>query len=627
MMFAKSARLFNAKLTLKIFAALAIIAASSTVGLSIWQPAWAWTAAVATLVLIGLLLVRGQQRQDVGNDEQKINAIAYQAITEATSEMEQELGDSIGSVSEQTDRTVERLVELANNIADISQTSAEVAELGRIAEENVESTRDISQSVKQATDGIARETERSAQAANEAVARTKKAGQVVNNMRTATEAIGGVTKLISDIARRTNLLALNATIEAARAGKAGKGFAVVANDVKGLANQTADATQQISEQLGRINQCVEQTITAIGDVVSAMDNIDEAVHAVGQSVHSQRDAAAQIDQQSATALDASKVLVQRINGISSSSHDAADLSHEVSAGAEETHRLVANLGDGLILALRRTNAAERRQAERMPCEFDVELRLATGQTIQSHTRDLSSGGTSVALMNDFRPHSQLVEVVFGKGEPIHGSLLFCSQRAMHIQFNASKDEKFDIIEQLLADTRADDARYIEAVKSAAKELEGKLDNAVVNGAITEEDLFDTDYRLVKGSDPRQFMTKFTELTDELFPSVQERMLSFSDRVVFCAAMDRNAYLPTHNLKFSHPQKPDDPVWNAANSRNRRKFDDRAGISGARTRTGHLLQTYDRDMGGGKIVTLKEVDAPINVRQRHWGCLRLAYRLR
>ena len=91
--------------------------------------------------------------------------------------------------------------------------------------------------------------------------------------------------------------------------------------------------------------------------------------------------------------------------------------------------------------------------------------------------------------------------------------------------------------------------------------------------------------------------------------------------------DRNAYLPTHNHVFAEPQRPGEPVWNAANCRNRRKFDDRAGLAAARNTKPVLLQSYQRDMGDGRLVMLKEVDAPVMVRGRHWGCLRLAYKLR
>ena len=78
------------------------------------------------------------------------------------------------------------------------------------------------------------------------------------------------------------------------------------------------------------------------------------------------------------------------------------------------------------------------------------------------------------------------------------------------------------------------------------------------------------------------------------------------------------------MKFSAPQGHD-PVWNAANCRNRRIFSDRVGLKSGQSRAPFLLQVYRRDMGGGAYVTMKDISAPIRVRGRHWGGLRIGYR--
>ena len=168
-----------------------------------------------------------------------------------------------------------------------------------------------------------------------------------------------------------------------------------------------------------------------------------------------------------------------------------------------------------------------------------------------------------------------------------------------------------------------DTPFIEAVQSGAAQLSAALEQAVADGRISMADLFDEKYQPVPGSNPAQVMTRFVALTDELFPPVQESLLAFDSKVVFCAAVDRNGYLPTHNLKFSQPQGHD-PLWNAANARNRRVFNDRTGLAAGRNERRFLLQTYRRDMGGGKRVLMKDLSAPITVQGRHWGGLRLAY---
>lgn len=177
---------------------------------------------------------------------------------------------------------------------------------------------------------------------------------------------------------------------------------------------------------------------------------------------------------------------------------------------------------------------------------------------------------------------------------------------------------------LAAGAETEDAPMIRAVQQGAAEIAALLEAAVERGETTLEDLLDDRYTPIPGSNPAQHLARFTELTDRLFPAVQERLLGLDPRVVFCAAVDRNGYLPTHNRTFSHRQG-NDPVWNAAHCRNRRIFNDRTGLAAGRNTRPHLLQTYRRDMGGGQFVMMKDASAPITVRGRHWGGLRLAYR--
>ncbi len=170
-----------------------------------------------------------------------------------------------------------------------------------------------------------------------------------------------------------------------------------------------------------------------------------------------------------------------------------------------------------------------------------------------------------------------------------------------------------------------DGPFITKVKQVAAEISAVFEKAVAAGRITEAALFDRDYKPIPGSNPEQLMAGCVKLTDEVLPPIQEPLLDFDEKVVFCAAVDTNGFLPTHNLKFGQPQG-DDPVWNAANCRNRRLFNDRVGLAAGQNTEPFLLQTYRRDMGGGNFVMMKDVSAPIMVRGKHWGGLRLAYKV-
>lgn len=170
----------------------------------------------------------------------------------------------------------------------------------------------------------------------------------------------------------------------------------------------------------------------------------------------------------------------------------------------------------------------------------------------------------------------------------------------------------------------EDTPYIDKAIEIAGQISALFEHAVARGEIRFDDLFSTHYQEIPGTQPQQHLARCTPLTDRLLPPLQEAALTFTPKVVFCATVDRNGYLPTHNKKFSQPQGKD-PLWNAANCRNRRIFNDRTGLAAGRNTQRFLLQTYRRDMGGGKFVIMKDVSAPIFVRGRHWGGVRLAYR--
>lgn len=171
----------------------------------------------------------------------------------------------------------------------------------------------------------------------------------------------------------------------------------------------------------------------------------------------------------------------------------------------------------------------------------------------------------------------------------------------------------------------EDTPYIRAAQRAAGQISQMLDDALRTGAISVADLFDADYEPVAGSSPAQHSTRFVPLAERLFPQVQEPLLGFTSKVVYCIAADRNGYIACHNQKYNQPQRSGDLVWNTANCRNRRIFNDRTGLASGRNTRPFLLQTYRRDMGGGQFVVMKEAAAPITVAGRHWGGLRLAFK--
>jgi methyl-accepting chemotaxis protein len=161
------------------------------------------------------------------------------------------------------------------------------------------------------------------------------------------------------------------------------------------------------------------------------------------------------------------------------------------------------------------------------------------------------------------------------------------------------------------------------VETAAR-ITAEFEAAIQRGEITAARLFDERYREIPGTNPKQYMTDYVQFTDRILPPIQDPLQKTDPRIVFCVAWAKGGYLPTHNPEYCQPQGKD-PTWNAAHCRNRRLFNDRAVQKVGANIKPFLLQTYRRDMGGGKFVLMKDLSAPIFVNGRHWGAFRIGFR--
>jgi methyl-accepting chemotaxis protein len=181
--------------------------------------------------------------------------------------------------------------------------------------------------------------------------------------------------------------------------------------------------------------------------------------------------------------------------------------------------------------------------------------------------------------------------------------------------------------QTIADSGIEtaDAVLVPVVIDTAKRITQVFEDAIAKGDITLEQLFDENYREIPGTDPKQYMTDYVEFTDRVLPPIQDPIQKIDPRVVFCVAWAKGGYLPTHNPNYRQKQGKD-PVWNGANCRNRRIFNDRAVKKVGLNTKPFMLQTYRRDMGGGNFVLMKDLSSPIFVRGRHWGAFRMGFRL-
>jgi methyl-accepting chemotaxis protein len=474
--------------------------------------------------------------------------------------------------------------------------------------------------------GITAQVRDAGKLADLASAAASEARANVDRLRESSGAIGDVVKLIGQIARQTTLLALNSTIEAARAGDAGRGFAVVATEVKALAVQTQGATEEISRKIEALQRdaagsadAVHRISQAIEAIRPVFENVNGAVAEQNQTTHEMSENAAQASHfivavgDSATEID--------------DAAKAAEAHGENVAGAgKAVTEFAQKLKSRCAVLLRQGDRDDRRKHERLPCHLKIAIRTARG-TIEAPVYEIAqdsiliSGADASLLPQHESLHATLQDIGACRIR-IHEH----SKAGTRARFDAVDAELGERIEDKLWSIHEENTDLVARAMEAGAALTRIFENAVATGAISIDDMFDTDYVEIAGTNPLQHRTRILDWADRALPPFQEALLAKDPRMVFCVMIDRNGYLPVHNKIYSHPQRPADVAWNTANSRNRRIFDDAAGLAAGRNQRSYLIQSYARDMGNGNTIMMREIDVPIRVRGRHWGGFRTAYKL-
>ena len=156
-------------------------------------------------------------------------------------------------------------------------------------------------------------------------------------------------------------------------------------------------------------------------------------------------------------------------------------------------------------------------------------------------------------------------------------------------------------------------------RNAAADIADRFIAAIADGRISEQKLFDRNYREIPKTSPVKFSTDFDGFTDEVLPMIQEPILERHAFIAYAGAVDNNGYFPTHNKRYSQPLTGD---YNAdlVNNRTKRIFSDRTGLRCGNNTRPFLLQTYKRDTGE----VMHDLSVPIIVHGKHWGGFRIGY---
>jgi len=242
---------------------------------------------------------------------------------------------AVGSAADVFQSTAQRLTDLAKETNGQSasaasaamQTSSNVNLVAAAAEELASSVHDIRERVVTST-----------RIAEGAVKSAKRTDETVQTLAECAGRIGEVITLIKAIASQTNLLALNATIEAARAGEAGKGFAVVASEVKALASQTANATDDIADQIESIQRATGHAVEAIGAIARTIEEISSITTSIASAIEQQGAATQEISRSVNQAASGTQEVARNVEGVSSMAGRTGETANQMLDASEKLGR-------------------------------------------------------------------------------------------------------------------------------------------------------------------------------------------------------------------------------------------------------------------------------------------------
>ncbi|WP_181832750.1 methyl-accepting chemotaxis protein [Bosea caraganae] len=459
-----------------------------------------------------------------------------------------------------------------------------------------------------------------------AATRAGEATQMMTGLAIATVEIRSIVDSIAEIARQTNLLALNATIEASRAGESGRGFAVVAQEVKALSVEVREAVDHIRSRVDRLAQTAQGSAGIVNDALQMVRDVNPVIAAIGSAAHEQAAAAAELSRSADETARFIDTVSRQVGEIDEMALMAAARSAEARGAMADGARQSEGLLVRFVPLLRHTAFADRRQHDRFPAEYPVQARFGS-DSFSSQTVDLGLGGALLAGQGTPKVQPGLSgSITIADLPPLVCRLMAKSELGLHVAFDGTAVSDHEPLRRLLDEIEQSYRPLIDRAQHFAARIAALYELALRQGKLSEADLFDIDYQPVAGTDPQQFTHRALPALEALLPPILAEMLGSDPRLVFAVPIDRNGYIPVHNVPFAQKQRPGETVWNTANSRNRRIFDDRAGIMAARSVRPFLVQSYHRDMGGGVTHVMREVDAPLRINGRHWGGVRMAYRM-
>lgn len=407
--------------------------------------------------------------------------------------------------------------------------------------------------------------------------------------------------------------------------------AALINDQYAVAGATREArelSQDARIKLEKGSAIIEESIRVFGGLTDLVMNLGERMTSFAAAMHQVRSVSQAIEEIAAkTNMLALNATIEAARA-GDSGRGFAVVAAEVKKLAQDTRGATNEIGrtlDSLTQEATAVNAEIGQGVERGKAARD---RLST---ISTTVRDVGNlvgrvdaqnnhiaAGTD-AISSAVQQMTDGLSLFSSDARHNAAQLVRVHDRLGHLETLANG--MFDMLSHTNVET--EDTSFVAAAQRGMEQVGALVDAALASGRLTMAQVFDTDYRHIPGTNPKQYDNGFNAFADANIRPILDAVEASSNRIVASSIGDVNGYLPTHITKRCLPPRGD-PVWDGENCRNRRIFMDEATARALRSDADFMVSTYRQDLGEGGYRAVKSVFVPIHFGGRRWGNFEIAY---
>ena len=375
---------------------------------------------------------------------------------------------------------------------------------------------------------------------------------------------------------------------------------------KDIVEKSTVVAKDTVSAMDTIVQGANDTLNLVMQVVDATEKQKESSEAIVTTVQNTVQAAEKITETTETSSAEAKEVLEQIDDVNEKFNILINSLSEMTNSADLIYESMSRLNDAseeLINAAKSQRAAANIELQSINEIFEKTNKVFN--LVEEQEKDV------LEVSNVFESLKEITDTTITSINTIVSDMKDVGNQVSNLFGNISYFSVGGLVDQM--------RNILRGVKKETLEV---IDNAIKNGIITVDDLFDRDYKEIPGTNPQKYHTRFDKFTDEYILPILDKYQASNENVVFVVLQDDKCYLPTHNSSYAKPLTGDYEV-DLANNRTKRIFNDPVGSAcSTNTEKEFLIQSYMRDNGD----ILFDISTPLYIENKHWGCIRLGFKL-